>query len=437
MPFLQALRSRLGSGDLGTLILRGAGAAFVVQVAGGGLKYLLWVLFARWMGGAEQFGSFVYAVNWAFLLALPAGLGLTVAVLRFVPGYLERGEGGLLRALVGWSRGVTLLAGIAVGLAAAGVFSIRHPPAVDGVVLRAGMIVVPLWALMALQLALVQGSRRMVLAFAPSEVLRPALAIVLGAGVVLTAGRLAPLPALACFAVAIGVTLAVQDGALRHVFRAIPRVRAPALARQWLGVALPLLVANGCFMALQRVDGLVLGAIHGARAAGIYEGAARTTMVASSVLIAVSAIAAPTVGALHARGDRATLQRMVRAAARWMLLPSLVLAVGLVALAGPVLSLWGPDYVEAAPALRILVVGQLVNAAVGPVGYLLSLTGHERRAAGVFATAAGLDLVLCLLLVPPLGLVGAALATSAATILWNVWMFVLVWKHLGVRSFAL
>jgi O-antigen/teichoic acid export membrane protein len=436
VPLLQALGARLGSRDLKGMLLRGAGAAFLVQITGGGLKYLQEMLFARW-AGAEAFGSYIYAVNWAILLSLPAGLGLTVAVLRFVPGYLERGEHGLLWALLRWSRVGTLLAGIAVGLVAAGVFSLWHPPRVDGAALRAGMGLVPLWALMALQLALVQGTRRIALAYGPSEVMRPALAILLGGAVFLTVGRLDPLPALACFGAAILATLAVQDGALRHAFRAVPRVRAPAASGEWLRVALPLLVANGCFMVLQRVDGLVIGAFHGARAAGLYESASRTTVLATSVLLAVSAIAAPTIGALHARGDRAAVERVARTAARWMLLPSLAIAAALVVFAGPILSLWGPDFAGASTALRILVVGQLVNAAVGPVGYLLSLTGHERRVARVYAVAAALDVVLCLVLVPPLGMTGAAIATSATTVLWNLWMFVLVQKHLGIRSFAL
>lgn len=436
MPLLQALRSRLGSGDLKGLLLRGAGAAFVIQILGGGLKYLLEVLYARWTG-AEGFGSFIYAVNWALLLSLPAGLGLTVAVLRYVPAYLEQGDGGRMRALIRWSRGVTLLAGIGVGALAAVGFSLWHPTRVDGVALRAGMGLVPLWALMALQLALVQGTRRIALAYAPSEVLRPLLAVLLGGAVFLATGRLTPLLALACFGSAVVVVIGVQHAAIRRAFSSVPRGRARPAVAEWMRVALPLLVANGCFMALQRVDGLVLGAFHGARAAGLYEGAARTTVLATTVLLAVSAIAAPTIGALHARGDHAQLQRMVRTAARWMLLPSLALALGLVLFATPILRLWGPDFTDAAPALRILVVGQLVNAAVGPVGYLLSLTGHERRVARVYAIAAGLDLVLCLLLVPPFGAIGAAIATSVATILWNLWMFALVWKHLGVRSFAL
>ena len=72
--------------DLGQVVLAGASAALVLRAGGAGLKYLMEILFARWLG-AEEYGAFAYAYNWAQLLSIFAGLGLVTTTLRFVPEY--------------------------------------------------------------------------------------------------------------------------------------------------------------------------------------------------------------------------------------------------------------------------------------------------------------------------------------------------------------
>ena len=88
-------------------------------------------------------------------------------------------------------------------------------------------------------------------------------------------------------------------------------------------------------------------------------------------------------------------------------------------------------------ALYILVIGQVLNAAAGPVGYLLILTGHERVCASVYGWSAVLNVGLNLMLIPPLGSTGAALATASTMALWNVWLSVLVLRRLGIRLLPL
>ena len=74
---------------------------------------------------------------------------------------------------------------------------------------------------------------------------------------------------------------------------------------------------------------------------------------------------------------------------------------------------------------------------MGPVGHLMSLTGHGRDSARVYGMAAIVNIVLNLLLIPPLGMEGAAVATATSVVLWNVWLFLLVRRKVGVHSFFL
>ena len=58
--------------------------------------------------------------------------------------------------------------------------------------------------------------------------------------------------------------------------------------------------------------------------------------------------------------------------------------------------------------MLILVVGLLARASVGPVERLLNMLGEQRACAAVYAIAFVLNVVLCMVLIPRLGVDGAA-----------------------------
>jgi O-antigen/teichoic acid export membrane protein len=136
---------------------------------------------------------------------------------------------------------------------------------------------------------------------------------------------------------------------------------------------------------------------------------------------------------LYWRGSHAELQRLVRLAAFGVLATAIPALVVLVILGSFVLRLFGPNFDAGYAALVTLCCGQLVNALAGSVGLLMSMTGHQKEAAGIVAVAAVLNVVLNLALIPRFGMVGAAVATATTTALWNLAMLAYVWKNLGVN----
>jgi O-antigen/teichoic acid export membrane protein len=64
------------------------------------------------------------------------------------------------------------------------------------------------------------------------------------------------------------------------------------------------------------------------------------------------------------------------------------------------------------------------------------MTRHERDTAKGLAVSAILNVVLNLLLVPLLGIIGAAMATALSLITWNVLLWWAVRQRLGINSLA-
>jgi O-antigen/teichoic acid export membrane protein len=109
-------------------------------------------------------------------------------------------------------------------------------------------------------------------------------------------------------------------------------------------------------------------------------------------------------------------------------------SLGLVVLGTTVLGWFGEEFTGGALALQVLLVGQVVNALCGSVGTVLLMIGRERELGIVSAASAVLNVVLNLVLIPRLGIVGAALASSASLVLFNVVLVVRVRFSLGLDT---
>lgn len=68
----------------------------------------------------------------------------------------------------------------------------------------------------------------------------------------------------------------------------------------------------------------------------------------------------------------------------------------------------------------------------GSVGFLMTMTGHEREAARVVAGAALANVALNAALVPPFGLSGAAVATAVSLVGWNAVLLTRARTRLGI-----
>ncbi len=410
--------------------------ALVLNVGGVAVLYVTQMLLARWMGGAEAYGAYSYAFTWSQMVAFIAGLGIPVAAVRFIPQYIEHADHqrlhGFLRS--GWL--LCLIGGILLAAIGTLLTLVLAPDDLRQVMLI-GLWLSPLLAVVNFQKEAARGARHMALSLAPTQVLHPALLIVAAFVLYRLNGALLPTDALILLGVSGAVVLLVQWRGLNRILPHDGTIRRMYEVRGWLAVALPLFLVQESLVVLRQTDVVMIQYfLEDTAEVGRYNAAVRTAMLARFALLALNAIAAPLVASLHARGDHAALQRMVRTATRWMFWPSLVLTLAACLLAEPVLGLFGHEFRAAAAALWILAIGQLIGASFGPVGHLLNMTGHHNKSMRVFGVTAGINLAMNATLIPLWGIEGAAFATSLSLLIRNTWAYTLVRKHLNIHSFA-
>src|SRR5204862_773939 len=84
-----------------------------------------------------------------------------------------------------------------------------------------------------------------------------------------------------------------------------------------------------------------------------------------------------------------------------------------------ILGIFGEKYIAGGVVLVVLALGNLVDAGVGSVNYLLVMTGHPKIILTNTITTVVVNITLALLLVPRFGVVGAAIAAASTVILLN------------------
>jgi O-antigen/teichoic acid export membrane protein len=208
----------------------------------------------------------------------------------------------------------------------------------------------------------------------------------------------------------------VQTVAALRVLERWPRPSRKQL-RPLIRVGIPLGISGVLIISYARIDQLLVYTIAGSRAAGLYGAVYNLLDSAHFVPISVLTTLTPIMAAAWPV-DRERMLRVVRLAAELMTVASLGALAFVAAAAAPVVRLiFGAGFVAAAPALPVL-GAVFVFICFGYLnGGLLAIFGLQRRLLRISLLALVVNVAGNLILIPPLGFMGAAWMTLATEVL--------------------
>jgi len=172
---------------------------------------------------------------------------------------------------------------------------------------------------------------------------------------------------------------------------------------------------------LSQSDKIVLGYYLAPKQVGIYAVAMALVGFVPIALQSVNQIFSPIIAELHAADNRLLLQRLYGTLTKWIVMLTIPLALTMVIFARPLMGIFGAGFQAGAGVLAIGAVAQLINCAVGSVGFLLMMSGHQIQMVKIQAVNAALMIGLSIYLVPRMGITGAALATAITVATTNLW----------------
>jgi O-antigen/teichoic acid export membrane protein len=91
-----------------------------------------------------------------------------------------------------------------------------------------------------------------------------------------------------------------------------------------------------------------------------------------------------------------------------------------------ILNIWGSEFLAASSSLLILASAQFINVLFGPIGVLLNMAGYERLVLCGIVFCLFINALLNTLLVPYIGIEGAAVATACSIIILNVVFYMIL-----------
>ena len=413
-------------------IARGALLSIAIRVTAIGLLFFQAVLMARLLGPGG-YGVVAVALSVVSIAATVAMLGLGQLAVREVAQLSAREDWGILRGFLRFST-LTVLA--FSSLAAIGIAVLAEATELFGPAFRTeillGALLVPLLAMLNVLRGLCQGFGRIVAAQAPGDLLRPMILVAALGIVLLTATELTTT---GYIAITIGATLAGTSAAaliLRRIVAAGVPASRPAMTlgkwslatRAFLGIALVGIL-------LGEVNTLMLGWLVGPTEAGLFQPLARLAPVMLIGLEAVGMRYSPRVSELLALGEVERLVRITRLATMATTLIVVATCAGVLVLAPWILGAFGKAFTANVAALGWIAAAQVFNAACGPVGMLLAMSGHQSRVLVGRAVALATNVALGFWLIPQDGAHGAALAMAGGIVVWNLLMLLSVRRHLG------
>lgn len=429
-------KSVLSGADDRSVSGRVAMYAFVIRVASAIIALGSQVLLARWMG-EHQYGIFVVVWVAAILVGGFGAIGFQISPLRFIPEYIEQQRTGLLRGIVVGARLYGLATATAIAVIAAGLLLIFQDTLGEEHIMPffLAAICLPMLALGEIQDGIARAFSWSRLAFIPTFIVRPtAIIFIMWAAMQFDAEATAVTAMwatiAACYLVAVAQGLALQ----RRIRQVVPPGKSVYRPAMWIVITAPMFLVEGFYNLMTNVDILAVGILLDPDRAAVYFATVKILALVHFVYFAVRAAAANRFSKYHYSGDRFRMASFLRDTLHWTFWPSLAIGLGLLIVGKPLLSLFGPTFTEGYPLLYIFVIGLIIRASVGPAESILTMAGQQRICAVVYASVFALNLGLNFVLIPLLGISGAAIATSFSLLVEAFFLALLVYTRLGLRS---
>ncbi|MFK5979027.1 MAG: oligosaccharide flippase family protein [Rhizobiaceae bacterium] len=393
--------------------------------------------------GAENYGSYIFALTLVHFLSLPIQMGLPTLLVRQIAIYRSQEDWGHLAGIVRWSLRFVLLTFCTIGILAS-VFYAFVPDAraqlEDAYLLYAfAFLLVGALSFMKIGGAILSGFERVFWGSLPDGVIRQVLLLLF----VLIAIYFVPMTSALVMALHVGAVLCALAWAVFMIVRycnwnpkasSIPRPRFQS--RVWMSSLMPLSLAFGITLINNNIDIFMLGILIDAKEGiGFYSVAMKVSSIALIGQSILYTIISPKVAKHYAAKDMNAIKTIVSYTSKLAFCFTCVAILFLHFFGREIIEfLFGSDFSSASQLTLIRCYGYALAAMCGPAIILLNMTGNERVLVWIVGVMAALNALLNFLLIPIYGVEGAALATSFSVFISHVWMWFKVKKHIGLRS---
>ncbi|WP_181918932.1 lipopolysaccharide biosynthesis protein [Wenzhouxiangella sediminis] len=402
------------------------------------------VLLARILGPTE-FGYYLFAFSLMTLIAIPVQAGMPMLITKKLPQYDHGEQHPLIKGLlIQCAFLIVIFSAIAIaGINTFNLWWFRTSGGYEGMeVVVWGSLLIPLIAFATLSGAAIRSLQRHFVGQAVETALRQALLLALIGSLSIifnSAFSLDATQAMILHILAGLATALIGWLALAHTFTFDwHKVSVHFKTRQWLKNLAPLAVIAGMTVILGKTDIIMLRILAGADEVAHYYVAAQFGMLVFISAQGVRLVNGPLLAREAKTGNRPYMQRIYSQGALFVFLTTIPTAMILILFGRPIIELiFGAPFIAAYAAVIVFSVGYMLQALFGTTEIILKIMDHEATIVRAFAVAIVANILINAILIPPLGIFGAALASMTVTIASKLYLSLQIYRKIGIRAFAI
>jgi len=171
---------------------------------------------------------------------------------------------------------------------------------------------------------------------------------------------------------------------------------------------------------LTRIDKIMLGIYITSEIVGIYNIASTVAGLITFLLVSSNMIFSSVISELYSIKKIKILGDLYSTITKWITIFTLPIFISIVFFPDTIMKFFGQAYTIGSTALVILALGQMINVFVGANGSILSMCGHERLLLINNMSMAIINVVFNAILIPKIGILGAALSTGMSITIINI-----------------
>ena len=225
-----------------------------------------------------------------------------------------------------------------------------------------------------------------------------------------------------------------SEFAIRDIVTKVPQ---PTKLRELWSFSWPLAFESSFVLLLSNLDILMIGYFLNNSAVGQYRAIQPLQQVTLFALTSVIFLYLPIATEHYGKDDLAGLDAIYTISTKWVTAMTLPLVLVFSLFSPDVIRVFfGSEYLPAAPALTVLIAGLFFRAIVGPSG--ATIKAIDRPKVELFASLCSVvvNVGANLLLIPSLGIVGAAIATVLGFAVFNMIEVMVIYRLTGSHPFS-
>ncbi|MFL6098631.1 MAG: MATE family efflux transporter [Actinomycetales bacterium] len=215
-----------------------------------------------------------------------------------------------------------------------------------------------------------------------------------------------------------------------------PSGHQEGLAREFWRFTAPRSLASVAQIAMQRLDIVLVGALSGPVAAAVYTASTRFLVVGQMGNRAISLAVQPRLGQALTMGDRVAAKHYYQVSTAWLMLVTWPLYLMFVVYGEQLLAVFGKGYDAGSHVLLLLALIMLLATACGMVTMVLNMGGKTSWNLYNVLLSMGVQFTIDIILIPRVGIIGAAIGWGAAIATGNLVPLTQVAMSIKVHPFG-